>query len=219
MNNSSGNDPSLTLSDFNFDYINSLLNKEDDDYDYDSDSSMGSTQSLPEQRDLHDVVLSRYTRYHPKDLIPAPEKLLVLYLTEFNELFGDLEESFQETEHTLTKEINEMQVKNKKKNREKIKRNKLKLKESRNTFLKQKSRLEKFYAHICIKAIEEHPMPSSQLHSILNLLKTNSGTLQSICLHLEQFSYIDSDLDSDDDEDGDYQSDVDSELSSDYGSD
>lgn len=169
----------------------------------------GSVCSMPELQDLQGVVFSRYEKYHPKSLIPDEEKLVTLYLTEFNNAFCDLEEDFEEEEDEISHELLELreELKNLKKkkrggNYAKKKKQEIKLleenqREIKKVFLKQKDELERFYCQMCINAIQQHPEVPSELTSILTLLEKNASCLHAICLHLSHFSYIDSDLEED----------------------
>ena len=184
----------------------------DDSDDDSSDSELeGSTVSLPEFQDLEEVVFERYKSYHPKDLIPSEEKLVALFLREFNDAFCELETEYEDDEDEVNIIIEDYQrdLKNLKKKKKyiKIKNVKKKLetlqekqKIKKQEFLKKKDELEKYYCFVCINTIKCHPEPPSELSSILNLLQKNASTLHAICLHLNHFSYIDSDLDDDSDD-------------------
>ena len=195
------------------------LSDDDDDgssLSFDTDSGLdseleGSVKSLPELQDLEEVVFERYKKYHPKDLIPSEEKLVALFLREFNDAFCDLENDYEDEQEETDIIIEEYQgqlkkLKKKKKNirvknvKKKIETLQKKQKDEKQEFLKKKDDLEKYYCLICINAIKSHPDPPGELSSILKLLEKNAGTLHAICLHLNHFSYIDSELDEDSDD-------------------
>lgn len=172
----------------------------------------GSVCSMPEMKDLKNVVFGRYETYHPKSLIADEEKLITLYLREFNNAFCDLEEEFEDEEDNISMQILDLQEdlkglsKRKMRKRgtniksyEKKKKKEIELleenqKQMKRIFLKKKDALEKFYCQMCKNAIEQHPEPPPELTSILKLLDKNASCLHAICLHLSHFSYIDSEL-------------------------
>ena len=194
----------------------SSLNSDDDSDDCNEEEDFsddeGSVCSMPEIQDLQRVVFSRYEKYHPKSLIPDEEKLITLYLREFNDAFCDLEEEFEEEEDEISHELLDLREDLKgprrkkkgaskkstinyiKKKKEEITFLERKQKESKRNFLKKKDELERFYSQMCTNAIQQHPNPPSELTSILTLLEKNASTLHAICLHLSHFSYIDSEL-------------------------
>lgn len=202
----------INLSEEEINAIKKLSKNDGSDSESESDTdSEGSIQSLPELHTLEEVVLNRYTKFHPKDLIPSEEKLVALFLREFNDSFCDLENDYEDEQEEVDIIIEENQqqlkkMKKKKKNtkvnniKKKIKDLEKKQKDEKQEFLKKKDALEKYYCLICINAIKRHPDPPGELTSILNLLEKNASTLHAICLHLNHFSYIDSDLEEDSDE-------------------
>jgi hypothetical protein len=183
----------------------------DEEETFSDDSCDGSVKSLPEFQDLEEVVFGRYKKYHPKDLIPSEEKLVALFLREFNDAFCDLENEYEDDQEDSEIMMEEYQrqlktLKKKKKN-VKVKNIKTKMeilrvdkKEKKQEFLKKKDELEKYYCLVCVNAIKRHPEPPGELSSILNLLEKNASTLHAICLHLNHFAYIDSELDDDSDD-------------------
>ncbi len=176
----------------------------DESSEYDDSGSDVSVQSMPEMQDLETFVMKRYTTYHPKDMIPLEEKLVALSLREFNDHFYEEEEEYEDENDVLQKEIDaKMEGSKKKKKGAKHKKDVKHLKELqerlKKEFLHKKDQLEKYYSQMCLYAIYDHVDPPDELVSIRKLLKKNPCTLHAIIIHLNHFSYIDSDLEEDSD--------------------
>ena len=183
--------------------------------EYDDSGSDVSVQSMPEMQDLETCVMKRYTTYHPKDMIPVEEKMVALSLREFNDHFYDEEEQYEDENDELQREINEkMEIINAassytskrkkkstkhKKEKERVKHLKEMQERLKKEFLHKKDQLERYYSKMCLYSIDEHVDPPGELVSIKNLLKKNPSTLHAIIIHLNHFSYIDSDLEEESD--------------------
>ena len=202
------------------DNVSSETSSSSDDSDYDDSGSDISYQSMPEMRDLETFVMKRYTSYHPKDIIPTEEKLVALALREFNDHFYEEEETYEDENDVLQQEIQEKMTiinsssssssskkkkksntnKQHKKEKERVKELKALQERLKGEFLQKKDQLEKYYSQMVLYAINDHVAPPEELVSIKKLLLKNPSTLHAIIIHLNHFSYIDSDLEEDSDE-------------------